>query len=52
MAYVEQRIILAKLFWTFEMELQDDSQGWGVDQRITHIREHRDMNVKLEPFVQ
>jgi cytochrome P450 len=46
LAYVEMRLILAKVIWNFDMELTDDSENWA-DQRIFTLWEKKPLNVKL-----
>ena len=46
LAMLEMRIILAKLFWHFDMELCDGMEGW-LDQRSYLTWEKRPLMVKV-----
>lgn len=48
LAYAELRLVLCKLLWNFDLELQKDSLDWAVGQHITLTRQHRALNVKLK----
>ena len=49
LAYVEMRIVLAKLLWHFDAELHDDSRSWAQGQKTNMFWEKNAMNVKLTP---
>lgn len=34
MAYAELRIVLAKLFWNFDLELVGNSEDWVEQQKV------------------
>jgi hypothetical protein len=42
------RIILARIFWNFDMELDYDSLAWS-DQKIFLLWEKGPLNVRLKP---
>jgi len=46
LAYAEMRLILARMLWNFDLELQPDSQTWS-SQKIFALWEKRPMHVKL-----
>ena len=46
LAYVEMRIILARLLWNFDVELCDESKGWN-EQRVFFLYEKPPLMVKL-----
>ncbi|GKT41806.1 cytochrome P450 monooxygenase aclL [Colletotrichum spaethianum] len=49
LAYVEMRIILARLLWNFDLVLADDSQQWMETQKIYTLWEKGPLNVYLRP---
>ncbi|KDN68524.1 putative cytochrome P450 [Colletotrichum sublineola] len=51
LAYVEMRIILAKLLWNFDLALAEDSEEWMEAQKIYTVWEKRPLNVYLRPVV-
>ncbi|KAF4633926.1 hypothetical protein G7Y89_g4186 [Cudoniella acicularis] len=50
LAYAEMRLILARVLWNFDFELQPDSQHW-TSQKIYGLWEKIPLNVKLIPRV-
>lgn len=48
LAYMETRMILARLIWNFDMELMPDSLDWNK-QRVFLLYEKRPLQVKLTP---
>ncbi|KAK4461500.1 cytochrome P450 [Cladorrhinum samala] len=48
LAYAEMRLILARLFWNFDLEMMPDSQNWNK-QKIYTLWEKGAINVKLKP---
>lgn len=42
------RLILAKLIWTFDLELCDSSKGW-IDHKVYLLYEKPPLEVKLHP---
>lgn len=48
LAYVEMRIILARVIWNFDMELAADSYNW-TDQNVWTLWQKGELNVKLTP---
>ncbi|KAH8646603.1 cytochrome P450 [Tricladium varicosporioides] len=49
LAYAEMRLILAKMFWNFDFELQPDSQNWSKQKVYGFFWEKTPLNVKLIP---
>ncbi|KAK1984934.1 cytochrome P450 [Colletotrichum cereale] len=47
LAYVEMRIVLARLLWNFDLELAEDSERWMDDQKIYTLWEKGPLNVYL-----
>ena len=47
LAYAEMRLVLTKILWNFDAELQDDSKAWDQGQKINMYWEKGSMNVKL-----
>ncbi|KAK1996017.1 cytochrome P450 [Colletotrichum falcatum] len=51
LAYVEMRIILARLLWNFDLALAEDSEEWMETQKIYTLWEKGPLNVYLRPAV-
>lgn len=51
LAYVEMRLILARMIWNFDMELQEDSLAWDKKQRVFMIWDKVSMYVRLAPVI-
>lgn len=51
LAYVEMRLILARMVWNFDMELQEDSLAWDKKQRVFMIWDKVSMHVRLAPVI-
>ncbi|KAK2774463.1 cytochrome p450 [Colletotrichum kahawae] len=49
LAYVEMRLILARILWNFDMELASDSADWLTKQKIFILWEKGPLNVHLTP---
>ncbi|KAH8805095.1 cytochrome P450 [Xylogone sp. PMI_703] len=49
LASMEMKLILTRLLWNFNMELQGDSAEWAKSQRSYVLWEKGDLNVKLTP---
>lgn len=49
MAYHEMRLILAKILYHFELELQPDSESWD-HQRTYLMWEKGPLNVAMRPW--
>ena len=49
LAYIEMRIILARLIWNFDMSIVDDSRDWMSKQRIYNLWEKGPLNIYLKP---
>ncbi|KAH6632811.1 cytochrome P450 [Chaetomium tenue] len=50
LAYVEMRLILARLLWNFDLELMPESRNWSA-QKIFTLWEKGGINVKLFPVL-
>jgi cytochrome P450 len=50
LAYVEMRLILARLLWNFDLELMPESKNWSA-QKIFTLWEKGGINVKLFPVL-
>ncbi|KAH6676007.1 cytochrome P450 [Halenospora varia] len=48
LAYGEIRLILARVLWNFDLELQNDGLNWN-DQKVWMVWEKPPLNVKLVP---
>lgn len=51
LAYSEMRMILARVLWNFDLELQPESENWVTDNRTYTLWEKGDLKVKLIPVV-
>ncbi|KAL0935178.1 cytochrome p450 [Colletotrichum truncatum] len=51
LAYVEMRIMLARIIWNFDIDLADDSQDWMKDQMIYVLWAKGALNVYLKPVL-
>ncbi|KAJ4349096.1 hypothetical protein N0V95_004877 [Ascochyta clinopodiicola] len=49
LAYAEMRLILAKLLWTFDLELVQPEQDWMKEQRVFALWEKPPLEVRLTP---
>ena len=49
LAYNEMRLILSRVLWSFDLELQDESQGWAERQIVFILWEKGPLKVKLTP---
>ncbi|KZL75146.1 cytochrome P450 [Colletotrichum tofieldiae] len=49
LAYVEMRIMLARLLWNFDLVLADDSKQWMETQKIYTLWQKGSLNVYLRP---
>ncbi|KAG9231681.1 cytochrome P450 [Amylocarpus encephaloides] len=49
LAYIEMRLILARIIWNFDMELDPDSQDWTKGQSVFFFWKKPDLNVRLKP---
>ncbi|KAJ4389106.1 hypothetical protein N0V93_006568 [Gnomoniopsis smithogilvyi] len=52
LAYIEMRLILARVLWNFDMKLADESKNWIADQKIFLLWEKPPLNVYLTPRFQ
>jgi len=51
LAYVEMKIILARVIWNFDLELREESLGWLEGQRFYVVAERPELMVRLKPVV-
>ncbi|KAH8904718.1 cytochrome P450 [Coniochaeta sp. PMI_546] len=51
LAYIEMRLILARVIWNFDMKIADDSLDWYSRQKIYLLWEKGPLNVFLTPVV-
>lgn len=49
LAYIEMRLILARVLWNFDMRLAEDSKDWIDKQKIYLLWEKGPLNVYLTP---
>ncbi len=49
LAYVEMRLILARVLWNFDLQIAEDSLDWMRKQRIYNLWEKGKLNVYLTP---
>ncbi|KAF9869716.1 cytochrome P450 [Colletotrichum karsti] len=49
LAYVEMRIILARVLWNFDMTLAEDSKKWFDEEEVYTLWLKGDLNVYLKP---
>jgi hypothetical protein len=51
LAYAEMRLILTRLLWNFDLELDERSQTWVKDLKAYSIWQKEALYVKLKPVV-
>lgn len=51
LAYIEMRLILARVLWNFDMTTAEDSKDWIKRQKIYMLWEKGPLNVHLTPRV-
>ncbi len=49
LAYIEMRIILARVLWNFDIRIAEDSLDWMSKQRVYNFWEKGPLNVYLTP---
>lgn len=49
LAYAEMRLILAKVLFNFDLELEDKSKNWMENQKVFTLWEKPSLMVKLHP---
>lgn len=49
LAYIEMRIILARVLWNFDMNIAEESVDWMSKQRIYNLWEKGPLMVHLTP---
>lgn len=52
LAYIEMRLILARVLWNFDLRLADDSKDWLGRQKIYLLWEKIPLNMYLTPRTQ
>ena len=55
LSYMEQRLVMARLLWTFDVFLADDASEWDRDGEMKHMKafltwEKPPLHIKLVPF--
>lgn len=51
LAYVEMRLILARVIWNFDMKIAEESRDWYSRQKIYLLWEKGALNTFLTPVV-
>lgn len=51
LAYAEMRLILARLLWNFDLELDERSKSWAHNMKSFILWEKPPLLVKLTPVV-
>ena len=51
LAQAEMRLILARLLWNFDLELEERSQRWMDEMKMYIVWEKQPLFVKLAPVV-
>ncbi|KAK4184282.1 Isotrichodermin C-15 hydroxylase [Podospora australis] len=51
LAYIEMRLILARVLWSFDLRIAEESRDWMIRQRIFNLWEKGALNVYLTPVV-
>ncbi|TLD09566.1 hypothetical protein PspLS_11865 [Pyricularia sp. CBS 133598] len=51
LAYAEMRVVVARMLWKFEMELQPGQGDWLSAQKIFSVFDKGPLNIKLRPVV-
>ena len=51
LAYAEMRLILARLLWNFDLELDEMSRRWMYEMKMFLLWEKQPLYVKLTPVV-
>ncbi|KAK4177897.1 cytochrome P450 [Triangularia setosa] len=49
LAYIEMRLILARVLWNFDLRMDEDSADWMSKQRIYNLWEKGSLNAYLAP---
>jgi cytochrome P450 len=49
LAYVEMRVILARLLWNFDMKLCEESKDWSDGMKVFMIYQRKPLMVELTP---
>ncbi|KAK0710478.1 cytochrome P450 [Apiosordaria backusii] len=49
LAYIEMRLILARVLWNFDLRMDEDSADWMSKQRIYNLWEKGSLNAYLTP---
>lgn len=51
LAYVEMRVILARVLWNFDLAIAEDSRDWMRGQKMYVVFEKSPLNVYFKPRV-
>ena len=51
LAYAEMRLLLAKMLWNFDFELEDSSVDWHSTLRAYLIWDRTPLKVRLQPVL-
>lgn len=49
LAYVEMRIILARVLWNFDLKITEDSEKWQEQEEVYTLWLKGDLNLYLTP---
>lgn len=49
LAYVEMRIILARVLWNFDLKIAEDSEKWQEQEEVYTLWLKGDLNLYLTP---
>ena len=49
LAYAEMRLILARVLWNFDLEVEEKSRRWVNDMKMFLLWEKQSLFVKLKP---
>ncbi|KAI1383436.1 cytochrome P450 ClCP1 [Hypoxylon trugodes] len=51
LAYAEMRLILARIIYNFDLELDESSRGWLENQKVYNLWDKPGLNIKVTPVV-
>jgi cytochrome P450 len=51
LAYIEMRLILARVLWNFDLRIAEDSLDWMSKQRFYNLWDKGELHVYLTPVV-
>lgn len=49
LAYIEMRLVLARVLWNFDLRIAEDSLDWMKKQRVYNLWEKGELNAYLTP---